>query len=213
MYSALKRLVAVVILVMEYFVLNKVTPHKVVLSVCVMVLGAIVAGVTDLSFNALGYTLVLATYLVYVKKTARDMTTYDMLYYNSALALPFLTILMLANRELDYFVNYKHLYDPQFQLYFSLSIVIGFCLNFCIFFCTSVNSALTTSVTGQIKNIASTIIGALIFQDIIIHPINIVGLVINMLGTNILGSVTCPKIGPIKLYLGLKVVSAQNPLQ
>ncbi|GAM22881.1 hypothetical protein SAMD00019534_060560, partial [Acytostelium subglobosum LB1] len=155
MYSALKRLVAVIILVMEYFILKKISPTRVILSVCVMVLGAIVAGVTDLSFNAFGYTLVLtscffqATYLVFVKKTARDMSTND----------------------------------PAFLWYFTLSIFIGFLLNFCIFFCTSVNSALTTSVTGQIKNIASTIIGAMVFKDIIIHPINILGLFINMVGS------------------------------
>ncbi|EFA85943.1 solute carrier family 35 member protein [Heterostelium album PN500] len=142
-----------------------------------------------MTFNALGYSLVLtscffqATYLVYVKKTARDLSTYDMLYYNSALSLPFITVLMLIFGEVPYVMTYPQIHDPMFQLYFILSVFIGFLLNFCIFFCTSVNSALTTSVTGQIKNIASTVIGAIIFKDIVIHPYNIIGLAINMIGS------------------------------
>eukprot|EP01132_Coremiostelium_polycephalum_P005091 gene5091-6335_t len=189
MYSALKRLVAVVILVLEYFILNKISPPKIVLSVFVMVFGAVIAGVTDLTFNSLGYSLVLtscffqASYLIFVKKTARDMPTYDMLYYNSVLSLPFITILMLVKKEIDYFVVYEHLNNIYFQSYFILSVILGFVLNFCIFFCTSVNSPLTTSVTGQVKNIASTVIGAMVFNDIIIHPINLLGLLVNIIGS------------------------------
>ncbi|KAM9954497.1 hypothetical protein ACTFIW_003096 [Dictyostelium discoideum] len=189
MYSALKRLVAVVILVMEYFILKKVSPPKIIASVVVMVIGAVVAGITDLSFNSLGYSLVLlscifqASYLIYVKKVASNMSTYDMLYYNSVLSLPITIFLMIVNQEIEYFQTFEHLYDSSFQAYFILSIFLGFFLNFCIFFCTSVNSPLTTSVTGQVKNIASTIIGAMVFNDIIIHPINILGLIINIIGS------------------------------
>ncbi|KAK5583269.1 hypothetical protein RB653_004860 [Dictyostelium firmibasis] len=189
MYSALKRLVAVVILVMEYFILKKVSPPKIIASVFVMVIGAVVAGITDLTFNSLGYSLVLlscvfqASYLIYVKKVANNMSTYDMLYYNSVLSLPITIFLMIVNQEVEYFQTFEHLYDRSFQVYFILSIFLGFFLNFCIFFCTSVNSPLTTSVTGQIKNIASTIIGAIIFNDVIIHPINIIGLIINVIGS------------------------------
>ncbi|KAN0031498.1 hypothetical protein ACTFIV_005362 [Dictyostelium citrinum] len=189
MYSALKRLVAVVILIMEYFILKKVSPPKIIASVVVMVIGAVVAGITDLSFNSLGYTLVLlscvfqASYLIYVKKVANNMSTYDMLYYNSVLSLPITIFLMIVNQEVEYFQTFEHLYDRSFQVYFILSIFLGFFLNFCIFFCTSVNSPLTTSVTGQVKNIASTIIGAMVFNDVIIHPINILGLIINIIGS------------------------------
>ncbi|KAF2070196.1 hypothetical protein CYY_008486 [Polysphondylium violaceum] len=189
MYSALKRLVAVAILVMEYFILNKVSPPKVVASVIVMVFGAIIAGFTDLSFNSLAYTLVLtsclfqASYLIFVKKIARNMPTYDMLYYNSVLSLPIIIVLMLYRDEVTYFRSYQYLDNPYFQLYFTLSVFLGFFLNFCIFFCTSVNSPLTTSVTGQVKNIASTIIGAMVFKDIIIQPFNIFGLVVNIIGS------------------------------
>ncbi|KAM9982378.1 hypothetical protein ACTFIZ_006912 [Dictyostelium cf. discoideum] len=189
MYSALKRLVAVVILVMEYFILKKVSPPKIIASVVVMVIGAVVAGITDLSFNSLGYSLVLlscifqASYLIYVKKVASNMSTYDMLYYNSVLSLPITIFLMVVNQEIEYFQTFEHLYNRSFQVYFILSIFLGFFLNFCIFFCTSVNSPLTTSVTGQVKNIASTIIGAIVFNDIIIHPINILGLIINIIGS------------------------------
>lgn len=63
-----------------------------------------------------------------------------------------------------------------------MSILLGAFLNFVIFFCTSVNSPLTTSVTGQAKNILTTILGVLIFNDLVIQPVNILGLCINACG-------------------------------
>ncbi|EGC30408.1 hypothetical protein DICPUDRAFT_41477, partial [Dictyostelium purpureum] len=189
MYSALKRLVAFVVLIMEYFILKKVSPPKVVASVIVMVFGAIIAGVTDLTFSALGYSLVLlscffqASYLVYAKKISNtNMSTYDMLYLNSLLSLPFTFILVVVNKELEYFSSYEYLNNRSFQIYYALSVFLGFFLNFCIFFCTAVNSPMTTSVVGSAKNIITMVLGAIIFQDIIIHPLNILGLIVNILG-------------------------------
>jgi len=74
MYSALKRLVAFIILICEYFILCKTSPKSIWCSVGVMVIGAIIAGLTDMTFDLHGYFLVLssclfqALYLVLVKK-------------------------------------------------------------------------------------------------------------------------------------------------
>ncbi|KYQ93704.1 solute carrier family 35 member protein [Tieghemostelium lacteum] len=189
MYSSLKRLVALVIIVMEYVLLKKVTPYRIVGSVMVMVFGAVLAGFTDLTFSGIGYTLALtsclfqASYLVMVKKVAEKISTFDMLYYNSVLSLPMITVFMFYNQEVGYLFDYQYLYNRYFQIYFVLSVVLGFVLNFCIFYCTNVCSPLTTSVTGQVKNILTAVLAIIIFKDIIIVPMNILGICINILGS------------------------------
>jgi len=105
-----------------------------------------------------------------------------MLFYNCTLAMPFVFMLVVYMDEISYIQNFPMFYDAGFRIYFSLSVVLGSFLNFFIFYCTSVNSPLTTSITGQAKNILTTILGVVIFHDLVIHPINIMGLCINTAG-------------------------------
>jgi len=60
---------------------------------------------------------------------------------------------------------------------------LAFLLNYAIFLCTTVNSALVTSVVGQIKTIATTVIGLFLFGDVIITVMNSVGLCLGVLGS------------------------------
>jgi len=188
MYSALKRLAAFLILICEYFVLHKTSPKSIWCSVGVMVLGAVIAGITDVTFDLTGYGFALssclfqALYLVLVKKNAKDVGPVEMLFYNSTLSIPFVLALVLYFDEINYMRNFPMFSDEGFKTYFFLSMALGSFLNFFIFYCTSVNSPLTTSITGQAKNILSTILGVLIFNDLVIRPINILGLAINGLG-------------------------------
>lgn len=188
MYSALKRLVALMILVCEYYVLKKTSPLSIWLSVVVMISGATIAGLSDVSFNLYGYAFALssslfqALYMVLVKKNAKDIGPVEMLFYNSTLSLPFVSIMVYFFDEVNYMVNFPLFHDNGFRMYFVLSIFLGAFLNFFIFFCTSVNSPLTTSVTGQAKNIVTTILGVLIFNDLVIRPLNLLGLCVNGLG-------------------------------
>jgi len=188
MYSALKRLSAFLILICEYLVLSKTSPKSIWCSVGVMVLGALIAGITDMTFDLTGYMFALsscffqALYLVMVKKNTTDVGPVEMLFYNCTLSIPFVFGLVVFLDEINYVRNFELLHDPGFRTYFLLSVAIGAFLNFFIFYCTSVNSPLTTSITGQAKNVLTTILGVLIFNDLVIQPINILGLCINGLG-------------------------------
>lgn len=188
MYSALKRLVALMILVCEYYVLKKQSPTSIWLSVGVMISGAIVAGASDLSFDFYGYVFALsssffqALYMVLVKKLATDIGPVEMLFYNSTLSIPFVFVIVYSLDEFWYMMNFSLFSDIGFRLYFTMSLFLGAFLNFFIFFCTSVNSPLTTSVTGQAKNILTTILGVMIFNDLIIRPANVIGLCMNASG-------------------------------
>jgi ABC-type Fe3+-siderophore transport system permease subunit len=65
---------------------------------------------------------------------------------------------------------------------FACSALLAFGVNFATFLCTQVNSALTTSVTGQCKNIVTTILAIIIFG---MHPtmLLLAGLMIGLIGS------------------------------
>jgi solute carrier family 35 protein len=60
-----------------------------------------------------------------------------------------------------------------------MSSVHAFLLNWLIFLCSTINSPLTTSITGQIKNIATTLLGFILFGGISIGYDGIIGLILS----------------------------------
>jgi len=187
-YSVLRRMVTLFILLLEQFVLHKYSPLSIWLSVAVMGLGAFVTGASDLKFNAIGYIVALASclfqalYLILLKKFAKDIGPVEMLMYNCLESIPFVSIIIVYFKEYNYVMAHPAFSHPAFKAYFTLSIILGAALNFCIFFCTAVNSPLTTSVTGHAKNIFTTIIGTMIFKDLAVTFNTVLGLTLNASG-------------------------------
>eukprot|EP00002_Diphylleia_rotans_P018111 TRINITY_DN3511_c0_g1_i2.p1 TRINITY_DN3511_c0_g1~~TRINITY_DN3511_c0_g1_i2.p1 ORF type:complete len:207 (-),score=41.85 TRINITY_DN3511_c0_g1_i2:932-1552(-) len=74
LWSALRRFTTFLVMMFEYTVLNKRYPKKESYSIVLMVLGASIAGITDVQFDAVGYFLVFlnciatAMYLIYISK-------------------------------------------------------------------------------------------------------------------------------------------------
>lgn len=74
LFSALRRLSTLIVIVGEGFLLGKVTPTDEVQSVVVMVLGALIAGLGDATFDFVGSIYILfncfvtAGYLIYIGK-------------------------------------------------------------------------------------------------------------------------------------------------
>jgi len=187
-YSVLRRMVTLFILLLEQFLLHKVSPLSIWLSVAVMAFGAVVTGASDLGFNAAGYAVALtsclfqALYLILLKKFAKEIGPVEMLMYNCLLSIPFVSVILIYLGEYKYVMVHPAFNNSAFKMYFSFSILLGAALNFCIFFCTSVNSPLTTSVTGHLKNIFTTILGTMIFKDLAITSNTVLGLTLNASG-------------------------------
>ena len=59
---------------------------------------------------------------------------------------------------------------------------LGITIHHSTFLCTRVNEPIMTMVAGQMKNIISTILGALIFSDFVFSWLNVTGLLISMIG-------------------------------
>lgn len=176
MFTTLRRLTLVFVMVTQRF-LNKTVPSQgSVISVFVMMLGALIAGWGDLAFDLLGYLLVLinniatALNLSLMKKIASsalgsaDESNFGVVYYNSLLSIPMLLVFCLFNdNEFARARSFEFYSDPGFLLAFFSSALMAFGINYSTFWCTTVNSPLTTSVTGQAKNVLTNVLSIIIF--------------------------------------------------
>eukprot|EP01114_Cavostelium_apophysatum_P012999 TRINITY_DN305_c0_g1_i4.p1 TRINITY_DN305_c0_g1~~TRINITY_DN305_c0_g1_i4.p1 ORF type:complete len:326 (+),score=41.29 TRINITY_DN305_c0_g1_i4:153-1130(+) len=190
MYGVLKRLTILVVLVGERFLINKSSSGRVKISVGIIVCGAIVAGMGDLSFDPYSYAMALlsccaqAGYLIWVAKSGAEngLNNFGLLYYNSLLAIPFVSLFVLLNNELPSVIAYPHITSFNFEVCFLLNLLLGCLLNYSMFLCTTVNSPLTTTVVGQLKNVLSVLLGFFLLGGVKFNTVNVAGLFLNCLG-------------------------------
>jgi solute carrier family 35 protein len=212
MFTALRRFSILLTMLGEYFVLSKVPSNPVMISVALMIGGALIAAMNDLTFHLGGYIMVfLNNFLtamngVMMKKATVSRTCSNMgiLFYNSLFSF---IALLVAGIAYDYstyhsrgdhavavttdstvsifmkVVEFDGWHNSSFLLTFLLASVAGSGLNYSIFICTAYNSALTTSVIGCLKNILVTYAGMFLMSDYVFNMLNFVGLNISILGS------------------------------
>jgi len=154
-----------------------------------MVIGALIATGGDLSFDLYGYSLaaincfVTAWYLVSINEatTETGLSTLGLMYYNNLLSLPMVFVIVIFT-EWNIVTQYPHLFDLGFLTVVFISAVEAFLLNYFLFLCSNINSPLATSITGQIKNIVSTLFGLMAFGGVLITPLLALGLAISTSG-------------------------------
>ena len=174
----------------EYALLTVRSSRPVQASVYLMVVGALIAAVYDFDFSFVGYVLVAlncfftAAYLLAIAKFGKQgLNTFGLMYYNNIQSLPLVVLLCWFNGDFDTLASYKYRYDVGFWVCFLFQSGLAFLLNYSIFLCTNINSALATSVTGQIKNIATTAVGYFSFGDVTYNVWNVVGLAVGVVAS------------------------------
>nr|XP_037288155.1 UDP-N-acetylglucosamine/UDP-glucose/GDP-mannose transporter-like isoform X3 [Rhipicephalus microplus] len=159
MFTALRRFSILMTMIGEYLVLRKRPQTGVVISVFAMVGGAMIAACKDLSFDVGGYTLVLlndfftAANIICVRKVvdAKDLTNYELLFYNALLMVAPLAFLSWAIGDLTMALEYPQWLEPGFLGAFLCSCLMGFMIMYATVLCTAYNSALTTTIIGCLK--------------------------------------------------------------
>eukprot|EP00887_Chlorella_sp_A99_P000588 scaffold17.g588.t1 len=190
MFIALRRFTLLFTVLLERYWLRKSHDWPTLSAMGIMIGGALVAAATDLTFNVRGYAAVLSNdvltslYLIMVKETpaTNGLSTTGMLFYNSSLSLPMLLAAVVAVGEPRRVFAYPDLGNRRFQLVLLLASALGLSINHSTFVCTRVNEPLMTSVAGNMKNAAMTIVGALAFSDFMFEPWNAAGLALSMVG-------------------------------
>ena len=70
-----------------------------------------------------------------------------------------------------------------FLLSFTASALLAFVLNYAIFWNTSANSALTQTVSGQIKDIGTVLLGYIFFPPPVYDMLNMFGVLLGFVGS------------------------------
>ncbi|CAK4723175.1 unnamed protein product [Aphanomyces euteiches] len=174
MYLVLRRLTTFKVMLMEIVLLQQEIPDAMQAALLVTTIGSVVAGCNDATFDGYGYLLVIfqncctAMNLVLTKKS--NLTPLMLVVVNNAIGMVFCVPLAMhfeCDDVVDFLANLEH--PAQF---YSLFVVMS----------TIRTSPLATSVTGNIKDLASTVAGFLMFSDVVITPWNILGVALSFLG-------------------------------
>merc|ERR1719242_777637 len=191
MYGAIKRCTPLVNLILSVMILNKPFPSKLLqASIALITVGVRGAGLGDLQFDGHAYTMgslsvfAQAGYLTLVQKSSEQnhKSIIEMLYVNSYNTLPiFLTVSMILGEPNKIGQTLSSVESGFFPIFISL-IISGCVLTWAQFMCAAVCSALTTSMVGVSKSVIQTIVGFFTFGGVKFHPLNILGLVMNILG-------------------------------
>jgi solute carrier family 35 len=145
--------------------------------------GVLLAGSTDATFEPLGYALVVlqnicsACSLTFAKES--QLPSRQIVLLNSIAGSVVCGALAVAlERELVAAFPFT----SSFVLVTALMCSVCVLYQFAIMICTIRNSALATSVTGNVKDLASTTCGFLFFPDVQIRAANIAGVTLSLIG-------------------------------
>lgn len=202
MFTALRRFSILLTMLGEWWLLGNRPSNAISFSVFLMVGGAFVAALYDLSFDTYGYLLVIlnnaftALNGVYLKKASisNGCGKISVLYYNSLFSFFIMFLYFLFEHMVSTgpiyipstftnVMNYPRWNEPSFVFNFILSASMGSVLNYSIFLCTTVNSPLTTAVVGATKNIIATYASMMFFSDYTFTYLNFCGINISIAGS------------------------------
>ena len=198
MYTTLRRTTVLFVMGLEYLISRKTSSLSIKLSVCLMIGGALIAGVHDLNFDLLAYVIVVvynvctALYLVLINHVstgekllpaAHRLDKYDFMFYNNLISIPLLVAIIAATGETEAALASPHWTNVGFLVSLVASSSLAFVLNYAIFWNTAVNSALTQTVSGQAKDVVVVALGFVLFSDAHFDPLNLLGVVVGFAGS------------------------------
>jgi len=171
MFLAIRRTTTVFTMSVEYLMLGTAPSSTVRLAVAVMMMGTVVAGWDTFNDDFRGYmftlgnNMITAVQLNFAKKfrNDHDIQGFGLVFYNGLVALPLSVALAVATGELEEVARFPELTNPSFIASVVVASVAGSFMTYVVLLCATVNSPTATSVTGNIKDVVTTFIGAALF--------------------------------------------------
>lgn len=176
MFTVFKNLTIIIVALGEERIFGSRISGLMWISFGLMVLGSIIGGMNDLSFNVLGYFWMIlnsasnAAYLLYMKGTIKSVgfTDFDSVFYNNMLSLPILIILSLIFEDWTSFTDqifYENSISSNLKL--SLGIILsgfaGFFISFTTAWCLRVSPSTTYSMVGALNKLPVALSGLIFF--------------------------------------------------
>eukprot|EP00475_Leptophrys_vorax_P018366 TRINITY_DN25090_c3_g1_i1.p1 TRINITY_DN25090_c3_g1~~TRINITY_DN25090_c3_g1_i1.p1 ORF type:complete len:471 (+),score=26.21 TRINITY_DN25090_c3_g1_i1:89-1501(+) len=181
MYTALRRTTVAFTLLAERLLAGQRHSAPTLVSVAIIVAGALIAGVRDLSFDAYGYGLVFlsnlttAIYLAFISRLgkATGLNSFGLMWCNSVICTPALLLWTYCAGEIDRTLAFPQLLDVRFIAILAMSCAMAFTLNYTIFLNTALNSALTQTMCGNLKDLGTVGIGWALFGGLPFDFLNV----------------------------------------
>lgn len=179
MVTVLKNVTNVITAVGEMYLFSKHHDNRVWLALFLMIISAVSGGITDLSFNAVGYAwqiancFLTASYSLTLRKTmdtakqvtqSGNLNEFSMVLLNNTLSLPLGLILSFAFNEIDYLYNTPLLQLPSFWMVMTLSGLLGLAISFTSMWFLHQTGATTYSLVGSLNKIPLSIAGIVLFH-------------------------------------------------
>ena len=190
LFLCVRRTTVAFALVAEWLVLGSKQSPRVTASVCLIVVGAVIAGAGTFSADALGiaYTVgnnvATAMQLVLVKSAsdATGVRGFGIVYYNSLWALPLCVIGATVTGEWRYAISHPALAMPAFWLALLAASSMGGLMTYTTILATTVAGPLATTVTGNVKDVVATLVGAAAFGDYTPTISSVTGILVSFAG-------------------------------
>jgi len=188
-YLSVRRLATPTALLCEWAVWGRVPSTPSVAALAMLTLGSVVAFASDSTLSLAGLAATMAANLAtvassFVVKTAANRnkaSVIDLLFYNSLIGAPFLLFLTVASGELPLISAFPRLCHASFHAELAATIALALLYQLSLFACTARNTPLVTSVSGSIKDMATSLVGMCI-APAMPSPINLGGLVVSLAG-------------------------------
>lgn len=178
MFTVFKNLTIIIIAVGEERLFSSKITGLMWVSFGMMMLGSIIGGFNDLTFNAVGYFWMAlnsasnAAYLLYMKGAIKAIgfSDFDSVFYNNVLSLPILIVLSFIFEDWPGFIH-KLIYvdstldNLKLAVGFVLSGFAGFFISFTTAWCLRVSPSTTYSMVGALNKLPVALSGLIFFPQ------------------------------------------------
>ncbi|KAG6609055.1 GDP-mannose transporter [Phytophthora cinnamomi] len=178
--TVFKNVTNIIIVVGEWRVFGERVGGLVIVSLGVMLMGAVMSSYSDVGGKATPSTLSgyfwmflncasTAAYVLYMRyatsRSSLKISKFGMAFYNNLISLPLLAPPLVLNGEAFTVWSNPLLGNFNFTMLLFISGVLGVGLNLASFWCVSVTSATTYATVGGLNKIPTTFIGVLLLGE------------------------------------------------
>ncbi|KAJ0984098.1 hypothetical protein J5N97_002454 [Dioscorea zingiberensis] len=179
MVTILKNMTNILTAIGEFYLFKKRQNTKVWVALFLMIVSAVSGGITDLSFDAVGYTwqilncILTASYSLILRQvmdTAKQSTKsgslneVSMVLLNNSLSVPFAIFLITLFNEWEYVYTADVLRLPMFWVAATVSGLLGLAISFTSMWFLNQTGPTTYSLVGSLNKIPISIGGILLFK-------------------------------------------------
>ena len=173
LFLCIRRTTVAFALVAELVILRKPHSNHILSSVSLIVMGAIVAGYSTFSSDWVGIAFtvgnnVLTAAQLATTKSASDSTGlrgFGIVYVNALVALPLCLLGATLAGEWEYAARHAAVRIPLFWTSAAVASSMGVLMTYSTILCSTQVSPLATTVTGNVKDVLATVVGAFAFGD------------------------------------------------